>query len=271
MSIAKTISYEEEDGPAPSITVPSTNKDISTSTVKSSVVRSPNNNSTNSKKRRKVEDDAIGEDDEVDTDDQYDERVESKQVSVRRKSKVVSDEKDSRQIINVKHQEESAISSKDLKKAYYPMIELQPKHFETTAASKEEKESAILTRVVNEVCALERQELQQYFNTKYPDKLPLLHALENILEGLPKYLDLQMSEDVCFQSEYTSLEKTELFELRTIVETQKRLYASLLKYEEDPKLFLSDHGLPTAKDDVKDTEKNADVSSYFFRIITSLM
>ena len=238
--------------------MPSPNINISDSKIKPSATKSPSSDSPISTKRRKVEISVIGEE-EVDTDDQYDERVETKRKTVRRKSKVKADDEDSEQNIFQKDRKESAKLNKEKKKAYYPVIDLQTKHFEMAATSKEEKESAILKLVVNEVCGLEREELRRYFDSNYPDKSPLLHALENVLEGLPKYLDLQIPEDVSFKSEYTSSEKTELFELRTIIENQKSLFDMLLKYEEDPKLFLTDHGLPNLKNDVKDAKKSESV------------
>ena len=247
---AKTIAYEEED----EIVAPFPSTNIASFTDKSSTVKSTVKNSPSSIRKRIVEADVVGQEEEVATDDQYDGGVESKRGSLKRKGEALSEEKSSQRRVLQKNLDKSEEPSKGKKKAYYPMIELMPRHFEHTASSKEERESVILKRVVNEACALEQQGLRSYFETKYPDKMILLHGLENILENLPKYLDLQISDDVSFKSEYTSSEKTQLFEMRTIVENQKSLYANLLKYEEDPQLFLTDHGISIVKDQVNQAD-----------------
>lgn len=191
---------------------------------------------------------------EEDTDDQYEEKFESKRMEGRRKSKLPSSD------INTRTSRPILIPN-EKRKAYYPVIDLSSTQLELAVSSKEEKERDILCRVVEEVCALEQQELRQYFERSYPEKKPLLQSLENILTSLPKYLDMKMPEDISFKSEYSSSEKTELFELRTIVQNQKSVYEELLKYEADPQLFLKEYGIPVKKADGDQTATYDPVSS----------
>jgi hypothetical protein len=133
------------------------------------------------------------------------------------------------------------------KKAFYPLIEASSNDIDRLvfeSANDGEKEAFV--RIMKYVCELEHQGLTTYFQKQYPDKTRLLQSLVSFLQSLPNDILEMTPNDMIFESEYSSDEKSELFELQTLVRNQEEYALKLSGYENDIDSFVKEFNICAA-------------------------